>query len=145
MRHFFPVLLWTAVFLLILLALDQLLVRVPASAPAHVVVATFYRDLRGRVLDLAKGALATPAPASAPAKGSPSVTPPKGAPGSVEAIIEQQQAQPLPAANAAPRPPVAKEPKPRYVYADSRGELHFAETLAEIPEQYRTKAKVLGE
>jgi uncharacterized SAM-dependent methyltransferase len=40
---------------------------------------------------------------------------------------------------------VAKEPKPRYVYADSRGELHFAETLAEIPEQYRTKAKVLGE
>lgn len=144
MARFFSTLLWTAVFLLLLLAVDQLLVRVPATAPAHVAVATFYRDLRSRVIDLVSGTKPVPAPAT-PAKP---VSPPKAkaAPASVEAIIEQRRPTP-PAATAKPvaSPPAAAEPAPRYVFADDRGELHFAETLAEIPEQYRDKARRLGE
>lgn len=146
MPRFLALLLWTIVFLLILLAIDQLLVRVPASLPAHVAVADFYRDLRSRVFDLAKGKKAVPAkPPAAPA--------PKGAPQSIEAVIQQRQATPAvvdkpsapgPARPAVKRPP-PREPVPRYVYADSQGELHFAETLAEVPEEYRGKAKRLGE
>lgn len=147
MRQFFSILLWTAVFLLIVLAIDQLLVRVPASTPAHVAVATFYRDLRGRLVDLAKGVKSTSAsvPASAPAKATPPTKSVKGPAGSVEAIIEQQQAHSAPAAPPATGRPAAKEPGPRYVYADSRGDLHFAETLAEVPEPFRDKARRLGE
>jgi len=146
MSRFLSILLWTAVFLLIVLALDQLLVRVPASTPAHVAVATFYRDLRSRVFDLAKGENLQPAkPPASPA--------PKGTPQSIEAVIAQRQAKPAavtkPPAPALAKPavklPAPKEPTPRYVYADNQGELHFAETLAEVPEEYRGKAKRLGE
>lgn len=126
-------LLWTAVFLLIVLALDQFLVRVPASLPAHVAAADFYRDLRSRLFDLAEGTKSLPAPAqpAAPPKGKAAPPP---SPASVEAIIEQQR--------TAPAAPAAK---PRYVYADDGGAIHFAETLAEIPEQYRSKANALRE
>lgn len=144
MTRFFSVLLWTAVFCLLLLAIDQLLVRVPASMPAHVAAVDFYRDLRSRVIDLVSGTKPVPAPAT-PAKP---VSPPKAkaAPASVEAIIEQRRpAAPAAIANPVARPPAAAEPAPRYVYADDRGELHFAETLAEIPEPYRDKARRLGE
>ena len=144
MARFFSILLWTAVFCLLLLAIDQLLVRVPATAPAHLAVATFYRDLRGRVIDLVSGTRPAPSPAI-PAKP---VSPPKAkaAPANVEAIIEQRRpAPPVATAKPAASPPAAAEPAPRYVYADDRGELHFAETLAEIPEQYRDRAKRLGE
>lgn len=143
MRLLFSILLWTAVFLLIVLAIDQLLVRVPANAPAHVAVATFYRDLRARLVDLAKGVKTAPPP-TAPAKPVPPDNA-KPSPVNVETIIEQKQAQPAPAATAATHRPVAKEPAPRYVYTDGQGELHFADTLAEVPEPYRTNAKVLGE
>lgn len=146
MPRFFAILLWAAVFLLILLALDQLLVRVPASYPAHVAVADFYRDLRGRVIDLAKGRKTVPAK-------QPLAPAPKAPPRSVEEVIQQRQGKPAavdkPPASApvrpAVKPPPPKEPAPRYVYADSQGELHFAETLAEVPEEYRGKAKRLGE
>ena len=129
-------------FLILLLGIDQLLVRVPASLPAHVAVATFYRDLRNRALDLARGVKAPVAPVpNAPAKSAPPV---KGAlppvPASVEAVIEQSKA-------VSPKTIVMPAAKsvPRYVYADAQGELHFAETLAEVPEPYRGKAKALGE
>ncbi|NJC86918.1 MAG: hypothetical protein FIB02_00040 [Desulfuromonas sp.] len=159
MSRFFALLLWTAVFLLMLLAIDQLLTRVPAALPAHVAVADFYRDLRGRVFNLVKGGKS--APGSSPAAPVKSIPPSKAkvkpeapaAPQSIEAVIKQRQATPAavdkPAASVPVRPPVNRpvptEPAPRYVYADSQGELHFAETLAEVPEEYRGKVKRLGE
>ena len=150
MNRFLSVLLWTAVFLLLLVGIDQLLVRVPASLPAHVAVADFYRDLRSRLIDLAGELLAQPP--VRPAKSIPPA-PGKGAPpASVEKVIERRQASPLtppPAKNAAPAhaKPAQQTPQssPRYVYADDRGELHFADTLAEIPAQFRDKARRLGE
>jgi hypothetical protein len=154
MGRLFSILLWTAVFLLIVLAVDQLLIRVPASLPAHVAVADFYRDLRGRLLELVKGGKPAPAPVveATPAKPpAPKVA--TAAPGSVEAIIEQRAATPsVPdqaVAPAAARPGTAVAQatgsQPRYVYADSQGQLHFADTLNEVPADYRSKAKKLGE
>lgn len=156
MGRLFSILLWTVVFLLIVLAVDQLLLRVPASLPAHVAVADFYRDLRGRVLDLAKGSKPAPAPAAeaTPAKlPAPAPKAVKEAPGSVEAIIEQRAAAPSVQAKAAApattRPgtavPKANGAQPRYVYADSQGQLHFADSLDEVPQEYRNKAKLLGD
>ena len=130
MKTILSLLLWTAVFLLTVLAIDQLLLRLPAaSTPPHAAV-TFYRDLRARLLDLAGGTPGAPAPPRrAPVKAAP--------PASIEGVIERHQPRPT----AAP----AGEGAPRYLYADDRGELHFAETLAEVPEPYRGRAKALGE
>lgn len=132
------ILLWTALFFLLLAGIDQLLVRVPASHPAHVAVAGFYRDFRARLLDLALGerpaaAKARPAP-SPPSTAAGAKAPPRPAPASVEAVIDRRPAGGTP-----------DQRPPRYVYADDRGEIQFAATLAEIPERYRDKAKVLGE
>jgi hypothetical protein len=167
MTRFLSFLLWTAVFLLIVLAVDQLLVRVPASHPAHVAAATFYRDLRARALDLAKerGGLSTEPPAASPPatrKREEKPVPPPARPATVEGVIERRQAAsakvvvqktaPKTAAAPATKAPVSPPPRgavqeesPRYVYADASGELHFAETLAEVPEEYREKAKRMGE
>jgi hypothetical protein len=128
-------LLWTLVLLLLLAGLDQLLVRVPFSSPAPLAVATFYREVRSRLIELAGGTASAPAkPAkpnpSAPVKGAPPASPPP-------------PTQPAPA--RLQRSPQVKEIVPRYIYADDRGELHFAATLAEIPEQFRERAKALGE
>jgi hypothetical protein len=139
MRHVFACLLWTLVFLLLLTGIDQLLVRMPVSAPAPLAVATFYRDLRARLLDLATGGAAASAPVKpvspAPAKPGPAA--------SVEGVIERHLAAPIPV------PPVGRAPAgdavPRYLYADDQGELHFAETLAEVPLPFRARARLLGE
>jgi hypothetical protein len=195
MARFLSLLLWTVVFLLIMLAIDQLLYRVPASLPTHVAVATFYRDLRSRLLDLAtadpappvkppiapvkpgtptkvreasprppadieavieqrreKKPVSTPPPAKPPpARPAPPVAKPVAPvqpPASIEAVIDQRP--PKPAAAAVKVSPVATRPAPaepvrRYLYADEQGNLHFAGTLAEVPEQYRDKAKLVGE
>ncbi len=156
MKHGFSCLMWTLVLLLLLAGVDQLLVRLPASLPAHVAVASFYRDLRSRVVDLVKGPPPAPGkPAGAPPKAAPPAkekSAPASAPRSIEAVIEPHRARPAvqtPAPPSAPARPAVKPqgatPVPRYVYADDRGELHFAETLAEIPEAFRDKAKALGE
>ena len=170
MTRFLSILLWTAVFLLIVLAVDQLLVRVPASHPAHIAVATFYRDLRARALDLAQGKSRGPAasPSIEVRKEQGKPAPPPARPATIEGVIERRQTVPskpvvskpvaktaAPAVKA-PAPPsakskavppreTAKDEAPRYVYADAGGELHFAETLAEVPEEYRGKAKRMGE
>lgn len=131
---------WTLVSLLLLAGIDQLLVRVPVTLPAPLAVATFYRDLRSRVIELVKGMASAPAK---PAKSAP--------PASIEGVIEQQQSRPVTHPPKQPAPtrlhpsPRAKDRAPRYIYADDGGELHFAETLAEIPEQFRDRARVLGE
>ncbi|WP_432823181.1 hypothetical protein [Trichloromonas sp.] len=117
-------LLWTLLFLLILVAIDQFFMRVPTRQPALSAVRHFYLDLRTRMLRLAPGQKPT----------------------SVEAVIEQ--AQPAP---AKPRPkPAAKKPaapaaakEPSYFYADDQGELRFADSLNEVPERFRKDAQRL--
>ena len=180
MARFLSILLWTGVFLLILLTIDQLLVRVPAPQPTHAAIAAFYRDLRGRLLDLATantppGSPAGPKqPALPPKATAPKTAPPASiesvigqreaqkpaaaavprtqpappaaalAPDSIEAVIEQREPVPV-KTKAAPSQPVPVETARRYLYADEQGNLHFAATLAEVPERYRSQAKLVGE
>ena len=124
---------WTLLFLAMLLAVDQLLVQVPPVHPAHAAVSDFYRDFRGRLIDLAFGEK-------------------REEPQSIEAVIEKQKVK-KPAVKAAAKPsaeqPATTKPqgqKPqRYLYADNKGELHFADSLDDIPDEYRGQAQPMGQ
>jgi len=131
---------WTALFLIMLLAVDQLLVQVPPVHPAHAAISNFYQDFRARLIDLTFGDKDADKP-------------------SIEAVIEQQQAKKPPAKAAtkpaAEKPAVVDKPlaadKPeaqklqRYLYADGKGELHFADSLDDIPDEFRGQAQPMGQ
>jgi hypothetical protein len=126
---------WTLLFFAMLLAIDQFLVRVPPLHPAHEAVTSFYHDFRGRLIDLAFGVK-------------------KSEPETVEAVIEKQQTA---EGKVVPKDAAATDKKParsaksappgqaqRYIYSDGKGELHFADSLGEVPEQYRGQAQPMG-
>ena len=131
---------WTILFFAMLLAIDQFFVQVPPLHPAHEAVSDFYRDFRGRLIDLASGEK-------------------QAQPQSVEEVIKEHQgtahkveAKKAAAATAKPgEKPSAKaastpsETKQRYIYSDGRGELHFADSLDEVPEQYRAQAQPMAQ
>ena len=125
---------WTFLFLAMLLVIDQILVRVPPIHPAHEAVSNFYRDFRGRLIDLTFGEK-------------------QAAPESVEAVIEKQQAaeKKAPAKTGTPgkkqslpAKSTPAEESQRYIYSDGKGELHFADSLEEVPEKYRAQAQPMG-
>ena len=134
MRKLIKPIFWTFLFLAMMLAIDQFFVQVPPMHPSHGAVADFYLDFRGRLIDLSFGEK-------------------KKSPKSIEAVIDKQQknkegAQPQNKANVKKTPP--PEPKTstpktqRYVYSDGKGELHFAESLEEVPEEYRAQAQPMS-
>jgi hypothetical protein len=125
---------WTFLFLVMMLVIDQFLVQVPPVNPAHAAVSNFYRGFRSRVIDLA-------------------FNDKKAAPESVEAVIEKQQEQ-----ETAPQKskesgqeqstPAKKSQageSQRYLYSDGKGELHFTDSLDEVPEKYRGQAQPMGQ
>jgi hypothetical protein len=125
---------WTFLFLVMMLVIDQFLVQVPPVNPAHAAVSNFYRGFRSRVIDLA-------------------FNDKKAAPESVEAVIEKQQEQ-----ETAPQKskesgqeqstPAKKSQageSQRYLYSDGKGELHFTDSLEEVPEKYRGQAQPMGQ
>lgn len=127
---------WTFLFLLMLLVIDQFFVQVPPIHPAHQAVSNFYKDFRGRLIDLTFGEKQIE-------------------PESVEAVIEKQQSAEAktaakaagatdkkPAGSARSAPP---EQTQRYIYSDGKGELHFADSLEEVPDEYRGQAQPMGE
>jgi len=124
-------LIWTALFLGMMLAIDQFFVQVPPVHPAHEAVSKFYRDFRGRLIDLAFGDK-------------------KAAPESIEAVIDKQQKKEKSSAEKTVETK-AKAEKPteastqRYIYSDSNGELQFADSLNEVPEKYRSQAQPIGD
>lgn len=134
-------LLWAAVFCGLLLALDQVLLRVPLRQPGLAAVQDFYRDFRGRLLELGGGA---PGSIEAVIDGAPPPSPPGR---SVPA--DANEAPPArPDAGVAPGggqpPPASAAPAgPRYLYVDEDGELRFADTLEEIPQRFRADAQPL--
>lgn len=125
---------WTFLFLIMMLVIDQFLVQVPPVHPAHAAVSNFYRDFRGRLIDLAFNEQ-------------------QAAPESIEAVIEKQQKQPKPAPQkttktsqeqTTPASKVQTEKPQRYLYSDGKGELHFADSLNEVPDEYRGQAQPMG-
>ena len=124
---------WTFLFLIMMLAIDQFFVQVPPVHPAHAAVSAFYRDFRGRLIDLVSGEK-------------------NAAPKSIEAVIDKQQdkkttpkkmTETKPVTSKAPAEPDNKKTQ-RYIYSDSKGELHFADSLEEVPEEYRALAQPMG-
>lgn len=125
---------WGFLFLIMMLVIDQFLVQVPPVHPAHAAVTTFYRDFRGRLIGLAFNER-------------------KAAPKSIEAIIEKQQQSPKSAPQKTTKT-VQKQAKPasnplaeksqRYLYSDGKGQLHFADSLSEVPDEYRALAQPMG-
>ncbi|RME35456.1 MAG: hypothetical protein D6794_09550 [Deltaproteobacteria bacterium] len=109
-------LLWSLVFLVLLAACDQVLVRLPAGDGALAVVQQFYVDFRRRLFGLVTGE----------------------APRSIEQVIEKAAQPSGPAKGAA-----ASSAGPRYLYVDGDGNLQFAESLQEIPAAFRSSAQKL--
>ena len=124
---------WTFLFLVMMLIIDQFLVQVPPIHPAHATVSNFYQDFRSRLTALAFGEK-------------------KATPKSIEAVIAKQQKETAPKkteqakehqAEAAAAPQAQKPP--RYIYSDGKGELHFADSLDDVPDEYRRLAQPMGE
>lgn len=124
---------WTFLFLVMMLVIDQFLVQVPPVHPAHAAVSTFYQDFRSRLIDLAFDEKQTK-------------------PTSIEAVIEQQKKETVPekaaeigkqAENASTA--AQKQKTRRYIYSDGRGELHFADSLEDVPDEYRGQAQPMGQ
>jgi hypothetical protein len=125
---------WTFLFLIMMLVIDQFLVQVPPVHPAHAAVSNFYRDFRNRLLDLAFNEQ-------------------KAIPKSIEAVIEKQQKNQKTTANKVnksaqkPTQPTSKsqtKTPQRYLYSDGKGELHFTDSLDEVPDEFRGQAQPMG-
>jgi len=123
---------WTFLFLVMMLVIDQVLVQVPPIHPAHTAVRNFYQDFRSRLTDFTFGEK-------------------KATPKSIEAVIANQQKETVPKkteptkgqqaeATAAPK----AEKGQRYIYSDGKGELHFADSLDDVPDGYRGLAQPMG-
>jgi hypothetical protein len=129
MRRTIKPIFWTLLFLIMMLAIDQFFVQVPPVHPAHATVCDFYLDFRSRLIDLASGEK-------------------KALQKSIEAVIDTRQ----PDKKTAPKvkKPAVNSTKPvqkaqRYIYSDGKGELHFVDSLDEVPDKYRGQAQPMGQ
>ncbi len=113
--------LWGLFTLLLLSVIDQALLRVDLKVPGYTEMRDFYIDFRGRLIGLS---------------GNDPIA---------KAISSNRQrpatAPPVPAAEQS----VSAQKKPRYLYVDKDGALQFADSLDDIPLQYRVDAQPLSE
>ena len=125
---------WSFLFLIMMLVIDQFLVQVPPVHPAHAAVSNFYRNFRSRLIDLAFNEQ-------------------KAAPKSIEAVIEKQQKKSKPAPQKTTKASQEQTKSAsttqtgssqRYLYSDGKGELHFTDSLGEVPDEYRGQAQPMG-
>ena len=124
---------WTFLFLVMMIVIDQVLVQVPPIHLAHTAVRNFYQDFRSRLTDFTFGEK-------------------KATPKSIEAVIAKQQKETAPKDMALLLPnhsflaaQASAQKAPRYIYADGKGELHFADSLDDVPDEYRRLAQPMGE
>lgn len=96
-------LLWAALFVLLLIAADQAVLRSTPKGPLLGELQDCYRDLRNRLL-----------------MGSNS--------DAIEELLQQPEVSPQ-----------------SYFYADRQGELHFVDSLQQVPAPYRSEAQPLAE
>lgn len=156
--------LWSTVFCLLLMLIDQYFVRIPQRQPAMVATRQFYVDFRQRLFALGKGVVPPPSiealiekerkrpatsldqtPAAAATKAA--TTPPSSPP-----AVKELQATPTKVAQAAKagnpdstttRPAAAGSSG--YVYADASGALQIVERLDQIPSRFRSSAQPLAQ
>ncbi len=153
MKNLLSFLFWTAIFAVILIAGDQILLRVPLNVPVIHEIQVFYQDFRQRLCALPQAVMKHSA--AAPATKTPKTPPPAPMPVDAATAPVPLPAKKIPAAGH-PAPPVghppvqttkkgpAPTPSPiRYVYADEQGNLQFADSLDEVPAKQRREAKRL--
>lgn len=123
MNKLLKFLLWSVVFLALLLACDQLLLRVPMQQPALATVRSFYLDLRQRLLRLGE----------------------HHPPATIDQLIDREVRSQNPpekrAAKATGRADQEAGNNPRFLYVDGEGNLQFADRLEDIPRQFRSSAR----
>ncbi|MCA1770573.1 MAG: hypothetical protein LC652_11745 [Halomonas sp.] len=125
---------WSFLFLVMLLVIDQLLVQIPPVHPAHAAASNFYRDFRSRLIDLVFNEK-------------------QAAPKTIEAVIEQQGTrETVPQKIKTPGQEQTRSASnfqagksQRYLYSDGKGELHFTDSLDEVPDKYRGQAQPMGQ
>ena len=108
--------LWVVVVLALTLGFDQLMIELRLHAPGLKQTQRFYVDFRTRLVELIKGDTDPP-------------------PDIIEAVIEKTA--------TAPKPTAKKNS--RYLYVDGAGTLQFADSLQQVPSQYRQDAQPLAE
>ncbi len=108
--------LWIIVVLALTLGFDQLMVKLPLHTPGLKQTQQFYVDFRTRLIELFRGD-----------SDPPSV--------SIEAVIETT-------ARASTQ---SAKKSSRYLYVDASGTLQFADSLQQVPSQYRQDAQPLAE
>ena len=126
---------WAFLFLITLLLIDQFFLHVSALHPSHAAARKFYMDFRHRLSALV---------------GLEESSPLK----SIEALIEKQHAPkgsreqkpgtlPLRQNKSSGTPPAPASPQ--YIYSDDQGDLHFVDSLEEVPEKFRAQAQAIGQ
>jgi len=112
----FKYVMWLLLVLMVLVGIDQVMMRLPLSAPVVQQVQVFYVDFRARLLGLDKNDVAIE-------------------PVSIDAVIEKttQPHSRLP------------EKSGRYLYVDDSGTLQFADSFLQVPVKYRDTAQLLAE
>ncbi len=140
MKRFLSLLLWTAVFCGLLLALDQALLRLPLQRPEPLAaVRDFYVDFRERLLHLSFKPVPTKAPPAVRRNEAPE---PSGHPASTPPGSRPAAALPAAEPKGSDRPHPTPPPM-RYVYVDSAGTLQFADRLEAVPPAFRKAARPL--
>lgn len=112
--------LWGLFTLLLLTALDQILLRVDLPVPGYAQVHEFYVDFRQRLVGLT---------------GQDPVA-------RTISTNRQPEARTTSSSSA---PKTAPKVQPRYLYVDGDGALQFADSLDEVPLQYRRDAQPMAE
>lgn len=110
---------WGLFSLLLLTALDQVLLRVDLPIPGYAEVHEFYVDFRSRLIGLT---------------GNDPV-----------GQVITSNSQPVKTTRTKDSAPQKNSAHPRYLYVDADGALQFADSLEEIPLQYRRDAQPLSE
>ena len=108
--------LWVVVLLALSVGFDQVMLKVPMDAPGLQQTQQFYVDFRTRLIGLF----------DKEAKSHPDV---------IEAVIKKATAL----------SPSATKKTGRYLYVDSNGILQFADSLQQVPSQYRQDAQPMAE
>ena len=108
--------LWLIVILALMVGFDQLMVQLPLHSPGLKQTQQFYLDFRTRLTGLCRQG-------------------PSSQPDAIEAVIEKT--------TTAPAQPTKKSS--RYLYVDGDGTLQFADSLQQVPSQYRKEAQPLAE
>lgn len=135
MLRLIKVLVWVFLFGVVLLGMDQFFVQIGPMHPAHATARDFYLDFRKRLIATFVEVGKTPTE-------------------SIEAVIDKQQKtfrKLSPDIVGRPETPDTISPSQaspesqRYIYSDQNGELHFADSLGEVPKDLRHLAEPIGQ